>query len=48
LPGGSFRRAFRAVALRRDELPRTVAPAPAAAVPAVTAPMPCHTSRARP
>ena len=33
LLGGSFRRALRAEALRRDELPRTAAPAPAAAGP---------------
>jgi hypothetical protein len=46
--GGSFRRALRAEALRRDELPRTAAPAPAAAGPRRHAPMPCHTSRARP
>jgi len=48
LRGGSFRRALRAEALRRDELPRTAAPAPAAAGPRRHAPMPCHTSRARP
>ena len=46
--GGSFRRALRAEALRRDELPRMAAPAPAAAGPRRHAPMPCHTSRARP
>jgi hypothetical protein len=33
LRGGSFRRALRAEVLRRDELPRTAAPAPAAAGP---------------
>ena len=33
LRGGSFRRALRAEALRRGELPRTAAPAPAAAGP---------------
>ena len=48
LLGGSFRRALRAGALRRDELPRTAAPAPAAAGPRRHAPMPRHTSRARP
>ncbi len=35
-------------ALRRDELPRTAAPAPAAAGPRRHAPMPLYTSRTRP
>jgi hypothetical protein len=48
LRGGSFRRALRAEALRRDELPRTAAPAPAAVGPRRHARMPRHTSRARP
>jgi hypothetical protein len=36
--GGSFRRALRVEALRRDELPRTAAPAPVAAGPRRHAP----------
>jgi hypothetical protein len=48
LRGGSFRRALRAEALRRGELPRTAAPAPAAAGPRRHVPMPRYTSRARP
>ena len=45
LLGGSFRRALRAEALRRDELPRTASPFPAAAGPRRNVPMPRHTSR---
>jgi hypothetical protein len=46
--GRQLRRALRAEALRRDELPRTAAPAPAAAGPRRHAPVPRHTSRAKP
>jgi hypothetical protein len=48
LRGGSFRRALRAEALRRDELPRVASPAPAAAGARRIAPMPHHASRTRP